>query len=132
MAGLRAMGIASVMLTGDNERTGRAIAAGLGMDVRAGLLPEQKLREVEALKAGGPVAMVGDGINDAPALAAASVGIAMGGGTAVALETADAALLCKRVYGVGELVALSRATMHDLRCLAAASGMGHSYRAATA
>ncbi len=115
VTGLRAMGIASVMLTGDNERTGRAIAAGLGMDVRAGLLPEQKLREIEALKAGGPVAMVGDGINDAPALAAASVGIAMGGGTAVALETADAALLRERVYGVVELVALSRATMHNVK-----------------
>ncbi len=114
-AGLRAMGIASVMLTGDNERTGRAIASGLGMDVRAGLLPEQKLRDIEALKAAGPVAMVGDGINDAPALAAASVGIAMGGGTAVALETADAALLRERVYGVVELVALSRATMQNVK-----------------
>jgi Cd2+/Zn2+-exporting ATPase len=115
VAGLRAMGMASVMLTGDNERTGRAIAAGLGMEVRAGLLPEQKLRDIEALKAGGPVAMVGDGINDAPALAAASVGIAMGGGTAVALETADAALLRERVYGVVELVALSRATMRNVK-----------------
>ncbi len=115
VAGLRAMGIASVMLTGDNERTGRAIAAGLGMDVRAGLLPEQKLRDIEALKAAGPVAMAGDGINDAPALAAASVGIAMGGGTAVALETADAALLRERVYGVVELVALSRATMRNVK-----------------
>ncbi|HEY0204407.1 MAG TPA: heavy metal translocating P-type ATPase [Acetobacteraceae bacterium] len=115
VAGLRAMGITSVMLTGDNERTGRAVAAGLGMDVRAGLLPEQKLREIEALMASGPVAMVGDGINDAPALAAASVGVAMGGGTAVALETADAALLRERVYGVVELVALSRATMRNVK-----------------
>ena len=115
VAGLRAMGVASVMLTGDNERTGRAIAAGLGIDVRAGLLPEQKLREIKALKAVGPVVMVGDGINDAPALAAASVGIAMGGGTAVALETADAALLRERVYGVVELVALSRATMRNVK-----------------
>ncbi len=115
VAELRAMGVATIMLTGDNERTGRAIAAGLGMDVRAGLLPEQKLREVEMLKAGGPVAMVGDGINDAPALAAASVGIAMGGGTAVALETADAALLQERVYGIVELVALSRATMRNVK-----------------
>ena len=132
MAGLRAMGIASVMLTGDNERTGRAIAAGLGMEVRARLLPEQKLREVEALKAGGPVAMVGDGINDAPALAAASVGIAMGGGTAVALETADAALLCKRVYGVVELVALSRATMRNVRTnVAVAVGLKGVFLATT-
>ena len=112
---LKAMGVASVMLTGDNERTGRAIAAGLGMDVRAGLLPEHKLREIEALKARGPVVMVGDGINDAPALAAASVGVAMGGGTAVALETADAALLRERVTGVAELVALSRATLANVK-----------------
>ncbi len=115
VVGLRALGVNSVMLTGDNERTGRAIAAGLGMDVRAGLLPEQKLREIELLKASGPVMMVGDGINDAPALAAASVGVAMGGGTAVAVETADAALLRERVYGVVELVALSRATMRNVK-----------------
>ncbi len=115
VSGLHAMGVTSVMLTGDNERTGRAIAAGLGLDVRAGLLPDQKLREIEALKAQGPVVMVGDGINDAPALAAASVGIAMGGGTAVALETADAALLRERVGGVVELVALSRATMNNVK-----------------
>ncbi len=109
------MGLSSVMLTGDNERTGRAIAASLGMDVRAHLLPEQKLREIESLKARGPVVMVGDGINDAPALAAASVGVAMGGGTAVALETADAALLHERVSGVAELVALSRATLANVK-----------------
>ncbi len=115
VAALRGMGVASVMLTGDNARTGRAIAGALGLDVRAGLLPEQKLREVEALKARGPVVMVGDGINDAPALAAASVGVAMGGGTAVALETADAALLHGRVSGVVELVALSRVTLANIR-----------------
>ena len=115
IATLKRMGVASVMLTGDNERTGRAIAGALGMDVRAGLLPDQKLREIEALKARGPVVMVGDGINDAPALAAASVGVAMGGGTAVALETADAALLRERVSGVAELVALSRATLLNVK-----------------
>ena len=115
IARLRAMGVASVMLTGDNERTGRAVAGALGLDVRAGLLPEGKLREIEALKARGPVVMVGDGINDAPALAAASVGVAMGGGTAVALETADAALLHGRVSGVAELVALSRATLANIK-----------------
>jgi Cd2+/Zn2+-exporting ATPase len=115
IATLRGMGVASVMLTGDNERTGWAIAGALGLEVRAGLLPEQKLREIEGLKARGPVVMVGDGINDAPALAAASVGVAMGGGTAVALETADAALLHGRVSGVVELVALSRATLSNIR-----------------
>lgn len=115
IAALKSMGLASVMLTGDNERTGRAIAAGLGMDVRAHLLPEQKLREIETLKARGHVIMVGDGINDAPALAAASVGVAMGGGTAVALETADAALLHERVSGIAELIALSRATMGNVK-----------------
>jgi len=112
---LKHMGVASVMLTGDNERTGQAIAGKLGLDVRAHLLPEDKLREIAALKAQGPVAMVGDGINDAPALAAASAGVAMGGGTAAALEAADAALLSGRVSGVAELVALSRATLANIR-----------------
>lgn len=115
IARLRGLGVASVMLTGDNARTGRAVGGALGIEVRAGLLPEQKLREIEALKARGPVVMVGDGINDAPALAAASVGVAMGGGTAVALETADAALLHGRVTGVAELVALSRATLANVK-----------------
>ena len=112
---LRDMGVTSVMLTGDNPRTARAIAAGLGMEVRAGLLPGDKLREVAALKAKGPAAMVGDGINDAPALATATVGIAMGGGTDVALETADAAILNGRVADVAALVGLSRATMANIR-----------------
>ena len=111
---LAAMGVRSVMLTGDNPRTGRAIARSLGLDVKAGLLPEDKLREIAALKAQAPVAMVGDGINDAPALAAASVGIAMGGGTDVALETADAALLNSRVLDVAALVRLSRATLANI------------------
>ncbi|MBN8907744.1 MAG: heavy metal translocating P-type ATPase, partial [Rhodospirillales bacterium] len=115
IAALKEMGLSSVMLTGDNERTGGAIAANLGMEVRARLLPEQKLREIEALKARGIVVMVGDGINDAPALAAASVGVAMGGGTAVALETADAALLRERVIGIAELIALSRATLANVK-----------------
>ncbi|MBI0539814.1 HAD family hydrolase, partial [Roseomonas sp. KE2513] len=105
---LHAMGVEAVMLTGDNIRTGQAIAGALGLQVKAGLLPEDKLREISALKAQAPVAMVGDGINDAPALAASSVGIAMGGGTDVALETADAALLNSRVVDVAALVGLSR------------------------
>ncbi|WP_456307433.1 heavy metal translocating P-type ATPase [Paeniroseomonas aquatica] len=111
---LSALGIHSVMLTGDNPRTGRAIAETLGLEVKAGLLPEDKLREIGALKAQAPVAMVGDGINDAPALAAASIGVAMGGGTDVALETADAALLNSRVMDVAALVGLSRATLANI------------------
>ncbi|PZR07949.1 MAG: heavy metal translocating P-type ATPase, partial [Azospirillum brasilense] len=111
---LRAMGVQPVMLTGDNPRTGKAIADALGLEVKAGLLPEDKLREIGAMKAQGPVAMIGDGINDAPALAAATVGIAMGSGTDVALETADAALLNSRMLDVAALVGLSRATLTNI------------------
>ncbi len=114
VAALRTLGIESVMLTGDNARTGRAIAGALGMEVHAELLPEDKVAAVAALKSRGRVAMVGDGINDAPALATADVGIAMGGGTDVALETADAALLRSSVTGVADLVGLSRATMGNI------------------
>ncbi|MBN8890380.1 MAG: heavy metal translocating P-type ATPase [Rhodospirillales bacterium] len=115
LAALRALGVRSVMLTGDNARTGRAIGAALGIEVQAELLPEDKLREITRLRGLGPVAMVGDGINDAPSLAAATVGIAMDGGTDVALEAADAALLNGRVGGVADLVALSRATLGNVR-----------------
>lgn len=115
VAALKALGVVAVMLTGDNPRTGAAIAGGLGLDVKAGLLPADKLREIAALKAAGPVLMVGDGINDAPALAAATAGIAMGGGTDVALEAADAALMHGRVSGVAELVQLSRATLANVK-----------------
>jgi Cd2+/Zn2+-exporting ATPase len=115
IAALTSLGVDSVMLTGDNARTGGAIAKSLGMAVKAELLPEDKLREIAALRQRGPVVMVGDGINDAPALAAASVGVAMGGGTDVALETAEAAVLKDRVIGIAELVALSRSTMTNVR-----------------
>ena len=119
VAGIRALaaqGISAVMLTGDNKRTAAAIAKSLGMEARAELLPEDKLRIVNELKAQGQVvAKVGDGINDAPALAAADVGIAMGGGTDVALETADAAVLHGRVTDVSAMVGLSRQTIANIR-----------------
>jgi len=111
---LRSLGLRTVMLTGDNARTANAIAAPLGIDVQAELLPDAKLQALAAYRSEGPIAMVGDGINDAPALAAASVGIAMGAGTDVALETADAALLRNRIGDVVEFVALSRATLANI------------------
>ncbi len=114
IARLKALGIRTVMLTGDNRRTGNAIAGALGLEVQSELLPDAKLAAIAELKKAGPVAMIGDGINDAPALATASVGVSMGSGTDVALETADAALLKNRVLGVAELVALSRATLSNI------------------
>jgi Zn2+/Cd2+-exporting ATPase len=115
LAELKRLGVQGVMLTGDNARTGKAIADGLGLDVQADLMPQDKLRIIGELKCDGKVAMIGDGINDAPALAQADVGIAMGGGTDVALETADAALLRNSVSGVTDLVKLSRATMSNIK-----------------
>ena len=113
---LKSLGIRTVMLTGDNARTAKAIGAKLGMDdVRAELLPEDKQSIVaEFQKKGLRVAKVGDGINDAPALASADIGIAMGGGTDVALETADAAVLHGRVLDIARMVELSRATMRNI------------------
>ncbi len=114
IARLKALGIRAVMLTGDNRRTGNAIGEALGLEVQSELLPDAKLAAIGELKKAGPVAMIGDGINDAPALAAASVGVAMGSGTDVALETADAALLKNRVLAVAEMVALSRVTLSNI------------------
>lgn len=113
---LKTLGIKTVMLTGDNSRTAKAVGAQLGMDdVRAELLPQDKQRIVGELKAQGlVVGKVGDGINDAPALAAADIGIAMGGGTDVALETADAAVLHGRVGDIARMVQLSRNTMANI------------------
>ncbi|RJT28313.1 cadmium-translocating P-type ATPase [Mesorhizobium waimense] len=109
-------GIKTVMLTGDNKRTALAIGKQLGIDVQAELLPEDKQRIVGELKGQGlKVAKVGDGINDAPALAAADIGIAMGGGTDVALETADAAVLHGRVGDVAAMIRLSQATMANIK-----------------
>ena len=117
-AGLKALsdaGIRTLMLTGDNRRTAEAVGKQLGIEVRAELLPEDKQRIVGELKGQGlVVAKIGDGINDAPALAAADVGIAMGGGADVALETADAAVLHGRVSDVAAMVALSKRTMANI------------------
>ncbi|KQV66050.1 heavy metal translocating P-type ATPase [Rhizobium sp. Root1220] len=117
-AGLKALtdsGVKIVMLTGDNSRTANAIGQQLGIEVRAELMPEDKQRIVGELQSQGlTVAKVGDGINDAPALAAADVGIAMGGGTDVALETADAAILHGRVGDVAAMIALSKRTMRNI------------------
>ena len=116
LAALRRLGIATLMLTGDNRRTAAAIADRLKIEARGDLLPQDKQRIIVGLKLDGMhVAKVGDGINDAPALAAADVGIAMGGGTDVALETADAAILHGRVGDVARMIDLSRRTMNNIR-----------------
>ncbi|RDI58879.1 heavy metal translocating P-type ATPase [Microvirga subterranea] len=113
---LKKAGIDTLMVTGDNLRTATAIAAGLGIEPRADLLPQDKQAIVRELQANGHVvAKIGDGINDAPGLAAADVGIAMGGGTDVALETADAAVLHGRVLDIARMVRLSRDTMANIR-----------------
>lgn len=114
IAQLKAMGVNSVMLTGDNKRTAKALAHDLNIDWQAELLPEDKLRLLNDMKASVKIAMVGDGINDAPALSAANVGIAMSGGTDVAIETADIALLKSQIKDVAHLVALSRSTMNNI------------------
>ncbi|KIQ03746.1 ATPase [Agrobacterium tumefaciens] len=116
LAMLKESGVKIIMLTGDNKRTADAIGQTLGIEVRAELMPEDKQRIVGELKAEGyVVGKVGDGINDAPALAAADIGIAMGGGTDVALETADAAILHGRVSDVAHMIALSKRTMRNIR-----------------
>lgn len=115
MARLRDMGLLPVILTGDNPRAAAAIAGRLGCDYRAEMLPGDKLTAIAGLVADGGVMMVGDGINDAPALKRADVGVAMGSGTEVALETADAAILRDRVMDVAELITLARRAMGNIR-----------------
>jgi P-type Cu+ transporter len=117
LAALRAAGIRVVMLTGDNRATAEAIARRLGIaDVEADVSPERKCDVVERLKReGGVVAMAGDGVNDAPALAAADVGIAMGSGTDVAIESADVTLVKGDLMGVVRARRLSQATMANIR-----------------
>uniref|UniRef100_UPI0035B007E4 heavy metal translocating P-type ATPase n=1 Tax=Paenirhodobacter enshiensis TaxID=1105367 RepID=UPI0035B007E4 len=115
MRQLRALGIVPVVLTGDNPRTAAAIAGGLGIEYRARMLPEDKLAAIRDMSASGGVMMIGDGINDAPALKQATVGVAMGSGTDVALETADAAILRDRVCDVAAQIRLARAAMANVR-----------------
>ncbi|EMH6402766.1 zinc/cadmium/mercury/lead-transporting ATPase [Providencia rettgeri] len=115
MSMLKALNVNTVMLTGDNPRAASAIAGQLGMEYRAGLLPEDKVTAVMELNRNHSTMMVGDGINDAPAMKASSIGVAMGSGTDVALETADAALTHNRLTGLAEIIALSRATRKIIR-----------------
>ena len=112
---LRNMGIRVVMLTGDNERTARAIGAQAGVDdVIAGVLPDGKESVIRKLQQYGKVAMVGDGINDAPALTRADMGIAIGAGTDVAIDAADVVLMKSRLSDVAAAVRLSRATLRNI------------------
>ena len=115
LADLKSLGINTVMLTGDNPLAAQTIAAKLGIEFKAGLLPEDKVQAVTALAQHRVTAMVGDGINDAPAMKAARIGIAMGSGTDVALETADAALTHNRLTGLSDMIQLARATRANIR-----------------
>ena len=112
---LQNMGIHVVMLTGDNERTARAIGAQAGVDeVIAGVLPDGKESVIRSLKEQGKVAMVGDGINDAPALTRADIGIAIGAGTDIAIDAADVVLMKSRLSDVPAAIRLSRATLRNI------------------
>jgi Cu+-exporting ATPase len=115
--GLRKAGIRIVMVTGDNAETARAVADGLGIaEVEAGILPDGKNAIVRRLKAEGRiVAMAGDGVNDAPALAEADVGIAMGAGADVAIQSAGVTLVKGDLAGIARARALSHATMRNIR-----------------
>ncbi len=112
---LQKLGISTVMLTGDNRRTAKVIADSLGMEYRAELLPEDKSRIVGELNQGKDTAMVGDGINDAPAMKSAKLGIAMGGGTDVALEAADVALMHNRLVELPHMVELGQETLANIK-----------------
>ena len=112
---LQNMGIRVVMITGDNERTAKAIGAQAGVDqVIAGVLPDGKEREIRKLKTEGKVAMAGDGINDAPALTRADIGVAIGAGTDVAIDAADVVLMKSRLSDVPAAIRLSRATLRNI------------------
>jgi Cu+-exporting ATPase len=117
LAALHARGLKVAMITGDNRRTAQAVAAALGVDeVAAEVLPDGKVAAIQALQARyGRVAFVGDGVNDAPALATADVGIAMGAGTDIAIESADVVLMRSDLRGVATAIALSRAVLANIR-----------------
>ena len=117
MDSLQRLGIRTIMVTGDNPRTAAAIGRQVGIDeVVAGVLPEGKVEAVEGYRAEGlVVAMAGDGINDAPALAAADVGFAMGGGTDIAMESGDVVLVGGGISALATAVQLSRATMRKIK-----------------
>ncbi|HFZ8994643.1 TPA: Zn(II)/Cd(II)/Pb(II) translocating P-type ATPase ZntA [Citrobacter freundii] len=112
---LHRLGLQGVILTGDNPRAAAAIAGNLGLAFEANLLPEDKVRMVSTLNQRAALAMVGDGINDAPAMKAATTGIAMGSGTDVALETADAALTHNSLRGLALMIRLARATHANIQ-----------------
>lgn len=118
VAGLMALkeqDIGAIMLSGDNARTAAAIGQKLGIEARGEMLPETKVEAIREMAASRTVVMVGDGINDAPALAAASVGIAIGSGTDVAMEAADAALMRNDIRDVARMIGLAKATMRNIR-----------------
>ncbi|MGB0905059.1 MAG: HAD-IC family P-type ATPase, partial [Mangrovicoccus sp.] len=116
LAALKSQGLGLAMITGDRQATAQTVADRLGLDiVRAEVTPAGKSAEITALQAGGPVLFVGDGINDAPALAQADTGIAVGTGSDVAVETADVLLMGEDLSGVARAIALSRATMRNIK-----------------
>ncbi len=112
---LKQLGLQTLMLTGDNQRAAKAIAGQLGIDYRAELLPADKLAEIEKIGQHTSIAMIGDGINDSPAMKAATVGIAMGSGTDVALETADAALTKNSLLSLPKLIRLTRFANRNIK-----------------
>ena len=117
IASLKAMGVEPVLLTGDNEKSAKTIAQSLGItEVRANCLPEDKLNAITKLQKSGSVAMIGDGINDAPALKRSDVGIAMGGvGSDIAVDAADIALVDDEVKELPHLIAISKRMMTTIK-----------------